>query len=79
MWFRPYEACVDYPDFRQASQLSKTQRQQFSRLQRGGNPVGWWLKPSLTVSAYVKSCFSRYTFGDVNSELDTVVAKRASC
>jgi hypothetical protein len=75
--FCPDEMGVYDADFVQASKFLEAQSQQFSRFRSGDNPTGGGHEPSVAVSAEVEGRLSLDALGDVDGELDAVVAKSA--
>lgn len=59
----------------QSSQLFQTKRKQFSGFRSGDEPGSWWEQPSLAISAKVKGGLALDALGNVDGELDTVVAE----
>lgn len=72
--FGPDKACVDNPDFVQASKFAQTESQQFLRLWGGTDPAAGRLQPSLAVFAGMKNALSWDALRNIHRQSHTVMA-----
>ena len=77
VWLCPDEARVDDADLVQAAQLLEAQGQQLAGLGGGHDPAGGGHEPSVAVSAEVEGGLALDALGNVDGELDAVVAEGA--
>lgn len=77
MGFRPDKAGVDNANFIQTSQFLQAQRQQLAGLGHGRDPAHGREQPSVAVAAEVERRLALDALGDVDGQLDAVVAERA--
>jgi hypothetical protein len=73
----PDETSIDDTDFVQSSKFLEAQCQQFARFGSGDDPAGGGHEPSVAVSAEVEGGLSLDALGNVDSELDAVIAESA--
>ena len=72
----PYEAGVDDADFVQSLELLQAQGQHLSGLGGRDDPAGGWKVPSVAVTAELEVGLALNALGNIDRELDAVVAER---